>query len=171
MVRPAAARMARNGASLPSLRARSSASPPDLPPAPPPPLAAAAHRRAASLPPAAYEVLGALPAHGVGARLSRTSWKDDSFYEITEAAIRQSGRGGAAWGVLTWRGARAGEAPTRIRGASKPLWRALGGGDAAAAATWPSLAAAALRSEAAAAAPAADEAAGGAEAPPADAAP
>ena len=62
----------------------------------------------------------------------------------------QDGKRGKAYGVLTWRGEQQGEEHTRIRGASKKLWKSLSStsgnasiGDGMSSA-WPSLAAAAV---------------------------
>lgn len=54
--------------------------------------------------------------------------------------------------MLTWRGQQQGEAPSRINGANKKVWRRLSNETQEQQQQWPSLAAAALKSEEAAAA-------------------
>lgn len=67
--------------------------------------------------------------------------------------ISQDGKRGKAYGLLTWRGEQQGEEPSRIRGASKKLWRPLGPATGAVdegretASIWPSLAASAMEGE------------------------
>ncbi|KAG7666804.1 hypothetical protein Ndes2526B_g09557 [Nannochloris sp. 'desiccata'] len=96
----------------------------------------------------AYEVLSSLPKHGMGTKITRSTWQDSSFWTVTQIKTEMDGKRGKAYGLLTWRGEQQGEQPSRIRGASKKLWRPLG---AAAGAVgpeptpvWPSLAASAM---------------------------
>lgn len=99
---------------------------------------------------AVFEVLSKLPRHGVGSRLSRTTWGKDSYYEITEVVMEQNGKRGKAYGILTWRGQRRKEekGPLRIRRAAKKCWVSLDDDTREPATTdWPSFAAAALQKE------------------------
>lgn len=34
-----------------------------------------------------YEVLGKLPKHGIGAKVRRAKWQDDSFWEVTAVSV------------------------------------------------------------------------------------
>lgn len=72
---------------------------------------------------AVYEVLGKLPRHGVGSRIQRKTWLEDSFWDIAEVRVDVSGKTGKAYGMLTWRGEQVHEKPIRIPGTLKKVWR------------------------------------------------
>ena len=58
---------------------------------------APADRPAPPPPPAVFEILSRQPKHGVGSRLSRNTWKDDSFWTVSDvklSLVRAQGRGG-----------------------------------------------------------------------------
>lgn len=74
---------------------------------------------------AVYEILSKLPKHGVGAKLKREKWMNDSFWEITKVKMDQNGASGKSYGLLTWRGNRQNEEPKRINGSLKKLWKLL----------------------------------------------
>ncbi|GBF89604.1 hypothetical protein Rsub_02322 [Raphidocelis subcapitata] len=72
------------------------------------------------------DVLARLPNLGIGARVARKSWAPygDSWWEVTDVKLKGPEGGEArVWGVLHWRGRRAGDAPKRIGGAAKRVWR------------------------------------------------
>lgn len=87
-----------------------------------------------------YEVLGKLPRHGVGSKIQRSSWYENSFWDIAEVKIDVSGKTGKAYGMLTWRGEQIHDRPMRIRGTLKKVWRAVSPvGDDARPVVWTSL--------------------------------
>lgn len=121
---------------------------------------------------AVYEVLSKLPQHGVGSKISRVTWMDNSFWTVTEVKMGlvrlisrpsifsivqgsitsnhsplQNGKTGESYGILTWRGNQKNEKPTRINGSLKKLWRQLATHDTTLREEWPSLAIEALRTE------------------------
>lgn len=73
--------------------------------------------------PAVYEILSKLPRHGVGARVQRKAWKEDSFWDVVETKIHLSGKSGKAYGKLTWRGSEMHDQPKRMNGTLKKVWR------------------------------------------------
>jgi len=77
-----------------------------------------------------YEVLGKLPRHGVGSRIQRTSWYENSFWDIAKVNIDVSGNTGKAYGMLTWRGEQVHDRPMRIPGTLKKVWRVVSPADA-----------------------------------------
>lgn len=85
---------------------------------------------------AVYEVLGKLPRHGVGSRIQRTSWYENSFWDIAEVNIDVSGKTGKAYGMLTWRGEQVHDRPMRIPGTLKKVWRVVTSPDATSSAGW-----------------------------------
>ncbi|KAI3429448.1 hypothetical protein D9Q98_005541 [Chlorella vulgaris] len=93
----------------------------------------------------AFEVLSRLPQHGMGAKLSRTTWSDGCYWTINKVRLSADGKHGSAWGVLTWQGQQQQPAtPTRVRGPLKPVWRAVSDTSGT---QWQSILAAALRQE------------------------
>lgn len=72
-----------------------------------------------------YEVLGKLPRHGVGARIQRNTWYEDSFWDVVDVKIDMSGKTGKAYGMLTWKGKQVHEEPIRIPGSLKKVWKAI----------------------------------------------
>lgn len=101
---------------------------------------------------AAFDVLSRLPRQGVGAKLSRSSWREDSYWLITDVRMAKDGRHGTAWGLWTWRGEQQNEQPRKINGPLKKVWRALPDERQQQLGPWTSLAAEALQRERAAAA-------------------
>ncbi|KAF8070878.1 MRPS34 [Scenedesmus sp. PABB004] len=74
---------------------------------------------------ALLDVVGRLPALGVGARVTRASWAPygDSYWDVTAVKPRDdAGAAGKVYGVLTWRGQRE-ERPRLINGRAKRVWR------------------------------------------------
>ena len=75
-------------------------------------------------------MLSKMPRHGVGARLQKNSWQEDSYWDVVKVQMDLTGAGGKSYGLLTWRGARMHEEPRRIPGTRKKVWRlAPSGGD------------------------------------------
>lgn len=72
-----------------------------------------------------FDIIRILPKQGLGQKVSRTTWEDNSFWTIERVRISLDGRHGKAHGLLTWRGEEA-ERPTRINGGLKHVWRPLG---------------------------------------------
>jgi len=75
-----------------------------------------------------FDVIRVLPRQGLGQKVSRKSWQDNSYWTIERVKISLDGRHGKAHGLLTWRGTTA-EKPTKINGVLKNLWRALPGSE------------------------------------------
>ncbi|EFN59991.1 hypothetical protein CHLNCDRAFT_133133 [Chlorella variabilis] len=74
----------------------------------------------------AFEILSRMPQHGLGSKLSRTSWTDDCYWTIARVKLSPDGKHGKAWGVLTWRGEpQRPNAPTQMAGPLKRVWRAV----------------------------------------------
>lgn len=69
------------------------------------------------------QVTKKLQLRGVGARLQRVAWKEDSYWTLTAVKPSIDGDHGVASGVLTWRGAVQSENPKRINGVLKKVWR------------------------------------------------
>lgn len=94
-----------------------------------------------------------LPRHGVGTKLTRRTWGEDSYWEVTEVVIEQNGKRGKVYGILTWRGERQNEhkGPTRVNGTVKKVWKILDDGSQhkkeEQTIAWPSFALSALKSE------------------------
>lgn len=72
---------------------------------------------------AVYEILSKLPRHGVGVRVQRKAWKEDSFWDVVETKMHLSGKSGKAYGKLTWRGSEMHNEPKRMNGTLKKVWR------------------------------------------------
>ncbi len=73
-----------------------------------------------------------MPRHGVGARLQKNTWQEDSYWDVVKVQVDLSGAAGKSYGLLTWRGARMHEEPRRIPGTRKKVWRlASSGGEGA----------------------------------------
>jgi len=70
-----------------------------------------------------YEILSKLPKHGIGSRVQRKAWKEDSFWDVVETKIHLSGKSGKAYGKLTWRGSEMHNEPKRMNGTLKKVWR------------------------------------------------
>lgn len=75
------------------------------------------------------ELLFPLGNYGVGARVTRTTWNVDAYWEITrlkynKRAQREDGTHhlGKAWGTLFWRNEQRGKADRRIPGHAKDRW-------------------------------------------------
>ncbi|KAL3148478.1 hypothetical protein ABBQ38_013920 [Trebouxia sp. C0009 RCD-2024] len=69
------------------------------------------------------QVTKKLPRRGVGTKLQRLSWKEDSFWTLTAVKPSIDGNHGVASGVLTWKGDVQSEKPKRINGVLKKVWR------------------------------------------------
>lgn len=82
---------------------------------------------AAKLAQNAFEILGKQPRHGVGSKLTRLSWGDGCFWEITEVKLSPDGRHGKAYGRLTWWGQPPAEEQPhrRLHGPLKKKWALL----------------------------------------------
>ncbi|KAL4428679.1 hypothetical protein ABPG77_009785 [Micractinium sp. CCAP 211/92] len=107
----------------------------------------------------AFELLIRQPSHGLGTKLSRTTWADDCYWTISKVRIAPDGKHGTAYGVLTWRGQQQRpEAPTKVAGPLKKVWRVVQDAGSAQQQQWQSLVANALRQERQAARAAAEEA-------------
>jgi hypothetical protein len=72
---------------------------------------------------AVYEVLSALPKHGIGARVQRKSWHENSYWDIVRVQMDVSGKSGKSYGMLTWNGNKVDEEARRIPGSLKKVWR------------------------------------------------
>ncbi|KAK9906607.1 hypothetical protein WJX75_004872 [Coccomyxa subellipsoidea] len=72
-----------------------------------------------------YEVASKWQKHGIGQKLQRTTWKEDSFWTITGMKPSLDGKHGKAFGVLTWRGRKESEEPRRVNGTLKKIWRCM----------------------------------------------
>lgn len=96
----------------------------------------------------AFELLSRVPQHGLGSKLSRTSWTDDCFWTISKVRLSPDGKHGSAWGTLTWRGQpQRPEGPAaQIAGPLKKVWR-LVDSEASSQQQWQSVLAATLRQE------------------------
>ncbi|CAD7696850.1 unnamed protein product [Ostreobium quekettii] len=70
-----------------------------------------------------FDIATRLPQCGVGARVQRVTWGDDSYWDITKIKPKKDGKGGDAWGILTWRGTPQGTTPKQVRGPLKKVWR------------------------------------------------
>jgi hypothetical protein len=77
---------------------------------------------------AVYEVLSTLPRHGVGSRLQKKTWHEDSYWDVIKVQMDLSGASGKSYGVLTWRGTKVHEEPRRIPGTRKKVWRVVDSG-------------------------------------------
>ncbi|KAI8106890.1 hypothetical protein M9434_001544 [Picochlorum sp. BPE23] len=86
-----------------------------------------------------YEILSKLPKHGVGSRIQRKTWKDDSFWDVSQVKMHVSGKAGKAYGMLTWRGEQVHEVPKQIPGTLKKVWRVVSSSSEGPGVTWPSL--------------------------------
>jgi len=71
-----------------------------------------------------FDIIRVLPRQGLGQKVSRKTWEDNSFWTIERVKISLDGRHGKAHGLLTWRGTPA-EKPTRINGPLKHVWRSI----------------------------------------------
>lgn len=71
-----------------------------------------------------------MPRHGVGARLQKNTWKEDSYWDVVKVQVDLSGADGKSYGLLTWRGVRVHEEPRRIPGTRKKVWRVASSGEA-----------------------------------------
>ncbi|DBB13536.1 hypothetical protein WJX82_004520 [Trebouxia sp. C0006] len=74
------------------------------------------------------QVTKKLPNRGLGTKLQRLKWKDDSYWTITAVKPSIDGDHGSASGILTWKGQAQSEEPKRINGVLKKVWRYLGDG-------------------------------------------
>ncbi|EIE24151.1 hypothetical protein COCSUDRAFT_53242 [Coccomyxa subellipsoidea C-169] len=72
-----------------------------------------------------YEVASNLQKHGIGHKVQRTTWKEDSFWTITGMKPSLDGKHGKAFGILTWRGRKESEEPRRVNGTLKRVWRCM----------------------------------------------
>ncbi|KAL4447660.1 hypothetical protein ABPG75_004879 [Micractinium tetrahymenae] len=108
----------------------------------------------------AFELLSRQPSHGLGSKLSRTTWTDDCYWTISKVRLSPDGKHGIAYGVLTWRGQpQRPDAPTKVAGPLKKVWRLVRDeGSSQQQQQWQSLVADTLRRERQAAKAAADEA-------------
>lgn len=88
---------------------------------------------------AVYEILSKLPKHGVGSRIQRKTWKDDSFWDVSQVKMHVSGKAGKAYGMLTWRGEQVHEVPKQIPGSLKKVWRIVSSSSEGSGVPWPSL--------------------------------
>jgi hypothetical protein len=68
------------------------------------------------------EVTRSLPKHGIGAKLRRTTWGEDSFWQVTAVKPHEDGVHGKASGILTWKGVQQSEKPRRVNGVLKKIW-------------------------------------------------
>lgn len=71
----------------------------------------------------AFEILLKLPKHGIGAKITRKTWKEGSFWTITDVKHSLDGKHGTVYGRLTWGGQLVNEQPSRLKGPLKKLWR------------------------------------------------
>ena len=71
-----------------------------------------------------------MPRHGVGSRLQKNTWQEDSYWEVVKVQMDLSGAAGKSYGLLTWRGAKVHDAPRRIPGTRKKVWRSWSSGEA-----------------------------------------
>lgn len=69
------------------------------------------------------QVTRKLPNRGLGTKLQRIKWKDDSYWTITAVKPSIDGDHGAASGILTWKGQPQSEQPKRINGVLKKVWK------------------------------------------------
>ncbi len=72
-----------------------------------------------------------MPRHGVGARLQKNTWKEDSYWDVVKVQVDLTGADGKSYGLLTWRGVRVHEEPRRIPGTRKKVWRVASSGEEA----------------------------------------
>ena len=71
-----------------------------------------------------FDVAKFLPDWGVGSKLAKTHWDPNCFYKITRVNLYKDGRHGKAWGVFhKYAGVPCTEAPCKIGGVNKHLWR------------------------------------------------
>lgn len=75
-----------------------------------------------------YDIVTRLPRNGVGYKLRRKTWPENSYWKLTQVkiSVKQSVEGmnhGKAWGHFTWLGDEKNEEPTRVRGAHKKVWQ------------------------------------------------
>merc|ERR1711939_703349 len=69
-----------------------------------------------------FQVCQLLPEYGLGRKLRRCTWEDNSFWTVTRLKPSSDGEHGKAWGQLTWRGVPE-EKPRRINGVLKRPWK------------------------------------------------
>ena len=72
-----------------------------------------------------YEVLSTLPKHGIGARVQRKSWHENSYWDVVRVNMDVSGKSGKSYGMLTWNGSKVHEEARRIPGSLKKVWRVI----------------------------------------------
>lgn len=72
------------------------------------------------------QVTKQLPSRGLGTKLQRIKWKDDSYWTVTAVKPSIDGGHGSASGILTWKGKTKSERPERINGVLKKVWRHIG---------------------------------------------
>ncbi|CAL5227585.1 g10583 [Coccomyxa viridis] len=70
-----------------------------------------------------FEVASRLEKHGIGHRIQRATWPEDSFWTITAIRPSLDGKHGDASGIFTWKGMSQHALPKRISGPLKRVWR------------------------------------------------
>eukprot|EP00897_Mesotaenium_endlicherianum_P004755 jgi/Mesen1/4307/ME000022S03599 len=71
----------------------------------------------------ALDVLKPMPNWGVGAKLAKSHWHENNYYQVTEVQVYKDAKHGAAWGIRYENDAPVTGVAQKIGGANKKGWR------------------------------------------------